>query len=72
MIAREPTQQFVHRDAQRLAFNVPQSEVNSAQRVEFLATRRIEVSAKHHLPEVLRAKWVLANDHCGALLDGIL
>ena len=32
----------------------------------------IEVAAKHHLPEVVDARRILANDHGGALLDRVL
>jgi hypothetical protein len=71
VVASESAQQFVDGHAQRFAFDVPQRHVERAQGVQFLAAGRIEVAAVHHLPEVVDARRVLADEHGAALLHGV-
>ena len=72
MIARQPAQKFVDRDAERLALDVPQRHVEAAQRMNLLAAGRVEVAAIHDLPEVLDTRRILTDDHGPELLDRIL
>ena len=63
-------QQLPHRHAQRLAFQVPQRHVQRAQRMGLFAPRGIEIGPLHHLPVVLDAERVLADQQAGALFHG--
>src|SRR5208282_2007723 len=60
-------QQLPYRHTQRLAFQVPQRHVERAQRVGLLAARGIEVGPLHHLPRILDAERVLADQEARAL-----
>jgi len=68
---REPVpQQFVDRDAQRLAF-----DVHSAYRARpwrpASRVRRIKTAAKIELPKVIDLRRIVANEHLGALANGV-
>ena len=71
VVARHAAQQGVDRAAEHLAFDIPQREVEGADRVDFLASRRIEEGARHVLPEALDVLRVLADEASGGLLEGV-
>ena len=57
----------MHRQAEGLAPYIPQRHVERAERVDLLASRRIEERARHVLPEALDEAGVLADQ---AAADG--
>ena len=65
-------QQVVHRKLQRLAFDVPQREVERAQRVRLLTPRRVEPRDVGFLPDRFGAERILADQRAGALLERVL
>src|SRR6185503_10574377 len=71
VLAREAAQELVHGDAERLAADVPERQVDRALRVDLLAAGRVEVAAVHELPQVLDPRGVLADDQPRDLLDGV-
>src|SRR3712207_4741840 len=56
MIARPAPQQLVHGYAEGLPFQIPQRDVESAERVRLLASGRVEVPAEENLPQIFNAK----------------
>ena len=71
VVARESAQQFVNRDPERLALDVPQRQVQRAESVELFASRRVKISAEHGLPKMVDPRRILADQHTGALLHRI-
>ena len=71
IIPRGSSQQVAEGDSQSLAFDIPKRQIKRAQRVQLFTSRGVEVAAEHHLPKVIGAKRVFADQHRGALLDGI-
>ena len=69
-VTRAPAQQLVHRRAQRLAFDVPEGDVDSGDGGGQDALRREEAAAKEQLPDMLCAEWVLADEQGPEMLDG--
>ena len=72
VVARRAAEQLVHRQPQRLALDVPQREVERAERVGLLAARRIEPGDVRLLPDRLDPERVLADQRPGALLERVL
>ena len=72
VIAHHAAQQRVHRQAERLAADIPQRQVERAEGVFFLAPGRIEEGARHVLPEALDVLRVLADQAAGALFEHLL
>ena len=68
----EPAEQLVHRHAERLALDVPQCHVERAQGVHLLPARRDRNSPGTSIATVFDARGILADQHVGALLDGVL
>ena len=62
----------MHRQAERLALDVPQREVERAERVRLLTARRIEPGDVGLLPDRLDPERVLADQRAGALLERVL
>ena len=72
MVAHRAAQDLVHRQPQRLALDVPERQVQRAQRVDLLPARRIEPGDVHLLPERLDLERVLADQRPGALFQRVL
>ena len=72
IVADHTAEQRVHGQAQRFAANIPQRQVERAQRVLFLAPGRIEEGARHVLPKPLDILRVLADEPAGALFQHFL
>src|SRR5262245_16828600 len=60
------------RQPERLAFDVPQCEIERAQRVRLFAAWRVEPRDVGFLPERLRPEWILADQRARALLERVL
>ena len=71
VVARLAAQQLIYGHAERLAFDIPQGHVECSQRMQLFAARRIEAAAIDELPQVVDARRVVADQHLGALGDGI-
>jgi hypothetical protein len=71
MVAIHSAEEFVHRHAQCLAFEVPQREVQRADRVQPFASRWIVEGAIHVLPQALDVERVLADEPTCAGLDRV-
>ena len=71
IIARHAAQNGVDRLVERLAFDVPQRQIERAEGVHLLAPRRIEVGAVHILPEALDVLRILSDQAAGALLQSV-
>ena len=67
VIAHHAAEHRVHRQTQRFAADIPERQVDGAERVHLLASGRVEERAQHILPEVLDAARVLADHAAGAL-----
>ncbi len=63
--------EIVNGHAEGLALDVPQRQVERAERVDFFAARRVEPRAIHVLPATLDVEWVFADEALRALLDGV-
>src|SRR6185503_7288878 len=61
-IARLATEQLVHRNAQRLAFQVPERGVDAADRAQQDRPAAPEGALVHVLPDVFELEWIAAND----------
>ena len=72
VIARHATQDGVHRLVQRLAFDVPQGQVERAQGMHLLAARRVEESPRHILPQLFDILRIASDQPSGALLQRVL
>ena len=72
VVAHHAAEQRVHRQVQHFAFDVPQRQVERAQRVHLFASRRIEERARHVLPEPLDIVRILPDQPAGALLQQVL
>ena len=68
VISREPAQQLIGRYAKSLALDIKQCEIESPEGVNLFAPGWVEILAIHQLPEVLNARWILADDNSGELL----
>ena len=66
------TQQFIDRHAQRLAFDIPEGDVDGGDGGGQDALRREEATTEEHLPEMLRAEGILANEQGLEVFDGAL
>src|SRR5690606_27204242 len=67
-----PSQQFIDRHTQCLAFDIPQSHFQGSQGMEFFPSRGIKHSPIYILPEMLNPERILPNHHLGTLLDHVL
>src|SRR6185295_20325443 len=72
VVTRRSAEQLVHRHAERLALDVPEREVERAERVRLLAARRVEPRDVHFLPDRFGVERVLADERTGALLERVL
>ena len=71
MVAIHPAQELVDRHAERLAFEIPQRQVQCTDRVEAFAPGWIVEGAIHVLPQALDVKRVLPDEPTGTGLDGV-
>ena len=67
MVPHRAAQQLMHRQLQRLALDVPQRQIHRPQRVNLLASRRVEPGNIHLLPDGLNLERILPNQRPGAL-----
>ena len=72
VVARDAAEQFVHGQAERLALDVPQREIQRAEGVRLLAPRRVEPGDVGLLPDPLDVEGVLADERARHLLEGVL
>ena len=68
MISRQPAQQLIGRHAKSLALDIEECEIESPEGVDLFTPGWVEVLAIHQLPEVLDARWILADDDSSELL----
>ncbi len=71
VVARQAAEQLVHRQAERLALDVPQREIEGAEGVGLLPARRVEPRDVGLLPDPLDPKGILANQRARDLLEGV-
>ena len=71
MVARGPVKQLVHRQLQRLAFDVPQRDIERALPMDLFAARRIEPVHVHVLPDLLDLERILADQAAGKILNQV-
>ena len=72
VVAGGASEQLVHRHVQRLALDVPERQVQGAQRVRLLAARRVEPGDVRLLPDGLDPERVLADQRARHLLERVL
>src|SRR6266508_4619321 len=72
LVAREAAEQFVDRDAQRFALDVPEGDVDGGDGGGGDLAGREEAAPEHLLPEVLDAAGVLADEEGLEVLDHAL
>ena len=72
MIAGESAQRRMNRQTQGLPFDIPQSQIQSAEGMNFFPAGRIEEGAIHVLPEPLNVVRVLADQPAGNMPYGAL
>src|SRR5215813_8424854 len=59
----------MHRKTERLAFDIPEGEVQGSQRMRLLTSRRVEPGDVCFLPERLGPERILSNQGPGTLLE---
>ena len=72
MVAGASAEQLPDRNTERLRLDVPKGEIYRSEGMNLLAAGWIEVPAVHQLPEMLDAKWILADDHRAELSYRVL
>ena len=71
IIAVHAAEQLVHRHAQRLAFQIPQRQIERTDRMQPFASGRIVEGAVHVLPQSFDVERVLADEPPGAWLQRV-
>ena len=71
VFARLTAEQLVERSTERLALDVPQREIDGAERVQPLLARRIEAVHERGLPDHLGIEGVAADDAAGDVANGV-
>ena len=66
VVTRGAAEQFVHGQAERLALDVPQGEIQRAEGVRLLTARRVEPGDVGFLPDPLDVERVLADERASA------
>ena len=67
-VAAGAAQQFIDRNPERLALDVPESLIDAGDGAHDLRAAAVEAAPVHHLPDVLNAGGVLAGDQPAELL----
>src|SRR5699024_6393193 len=65
-----PTEQLIHRLAERLALDVPQCLIDARDRTHENGATAVEATAVHDRPQVLDVRRILADEQVGELIDG--
>ena len=71
IIPHHAPQDFVNRQLQHFAFDVPQRQIERAERMFFFPPRRVKKRPRHVLPQPFDMLRVLADQASGALLQSI-
>ena len=71
VVARLAAQQFIDGHAERLAFDIPQSHVERAHGMQLFTPRGVEAAAIDELPQMIDTRRIVADQHLGALGDGV-